>query len=96
MTDATVTKPANVIQTIVTPEPHAKAIEMQLVWYGAFNAFQIASIKNSAHFIPGQWLSAAAADQCCRLPNWTVMMADNTFWSTLLGFATQKAVGFIP
>lgn len=89
------TKP-DVVHSITPPAPHTKPVEMQLVWYGAYNAFYVASIKNSAHFTPGQYLSKEAAAQCCAFPDWTVTMADNQFWSTLFGMATSKIGGLIP
>jgi hypothetical protein len=91
--DTANTKPT-VITTLddaVKKDPgHNKPIELLLVWYGVFQAFQVSSIKNSTHFVPGQWINIAVAHQLCSVPLWTVTMADNTILQTILGNAVNK------
>lgn len=86
-------KPTQIITETTDPKTdpgHNKPIELNLVWYGAFNAFQVGSIKNSTHFLPGQWISPAVAKQLCVVPLWTVNMADNHVLETILGSVLGK------
>lgn len=81
--------PANHISSFrVSSVPASAKVQLQLAYYpigiqGPF--YEVKSITATTYYRPGQTMSPEVAEQCCRMPNWTVTMVENDVLQTILG-----------
>lgn len=84
--------PANHATTFkVASVPASAKVNMQLAYYsiGPFGPFyEVKSISATTYYRPGQTMSPEVAEQCCRMPNWTVTSVENDLLQTILGLLT--------
>lgn len=61
-----------------------KKIEIILFWGDWAKAYRVVSIKNTTWYQPKMWLSTSIVSKLCELPDWTVLMIEDTLVKDIL------------